>query len=383
MPRRTLFMVLAGLAMGVPAAGVAWSAWGPPPTSATHATPVDSATSPPAGEPVAAPLGSASALDDRDREVIEALAKITERGLWERDDVARVRGLLEGRKATDARALLERAGIGRRSSLRLAMTMTAPAERYDSQMGARTLLVLRFLRLGAADWELTDETRENMRLPFHPRAAWSFATLAPKDGVAGVYERCESIGRHRFASATFTDALSCSFRFRQHRFRVTTATEVLRNDASFADRLDHALSVLPPEHLALVKDIVIDPGDHPRNSYAAQTSSDGTLVNLYLSGAGAKVPQATLDETTVHELGHVVSLHQDGAFWERWDAAIARDGVGVSMYGLTNRYEDFAETYVLYLGSGPLRSVVGARHPARFAEMAALFDVTRSGVTCL
>ena len=57
--------------------------------------------------------------------------------------------------------------------------------------------------------------------------------------------------------------------------------------------------------------MVLDPGEHPDGKANATTSWDGTRVNMFLCGAGKKVPQEQLDRTTAHELGHVVSLQQD------------------------------------------------------------------------
>ena len=94
---------------------------------------------------------------------------------------------------------------------------------------------------------------------------------------------------------------------------------------------------------------------------------------MFLAGAGKDVKQENLDRTTAHEFGHVLSGHQDDRFWWRWSAAITADKLGVSAYGMTNMHEDFAETYVLYLGGG--RTDVQARksYPARFALMDTLF----------
>lgn len=131
--------------------------------------------------------------------------------------------------------------------------------------------------------------------------------------------------------------------------------------------------MVPASHLALVEELSIDPGDHPRH-HAGQTSWDGRTIHLYLAGVGVRVPQERLDQTTAHEIGHVISLQQGDTFWARWSHAIAQDLVGVSTYGLTNPYEDFAETYLLFLGSGPLRNLMATRYPARFAEMQSLFE---------
>lgn len=379
---RTPALVVAGaLVAGLGGAAV-WSVWPspPPPTLATQPDPAEPEEPPAPTSPDRKRFSYDPPLTDEDREASRVIvAELKASVVWDHEAVLRVRAALGERKLLTSIPTWELAGLSRAAARRLSIVFGGSQARFDVRLGDRLLLFPSFVKNEAGEWELTQTTEDNLRLPFHPRAPWTLEATSAKDGARGQYENCEAVGRHRFMSGTFTKALRCTFRFREHRFRITTGTELLHDDWSFADRLDHALAVVPAEHLAFVNDISVDPGTHPRH-YNAQTSSDGTAIHLYLSGAGKKVPQAELDQTTAHEIGHVISLQQDGAFCDRWDAAILRDGFGVSSYGLTNRWEDFAETYVLYLASGPLRSTYGARTPARFAEMSALFEIIRRGV---
>jgi hypothetical protein len=195
--------------------------------------------------------------------------------------------------------------------------------------------------------------------------------------IRGKYERCDAIGEHLFDSGLRSPGLRCALAFREHHFVLTTSTDVFREDWSFADRLDAALTIIPPAHLALVHEIVLDPGDHPPmgryTKINATTSGDGERLSLFLAGAGKDVPQERLDQTTAHEFGHVVSIHEGNDFWQEWALAVQRDGLGVSEYGLTNLHEDFAESYLLYLGGGARNAIVRPRHPARFAILERLF----------
>lgn len=374
---RTLALVTAGMLFAGLGGAAVWSVWPAPPTPlvAAQVDPPPEADEPlPVDDVDAGPRSIFPPLTDHDREVAAKIAAELERStVWDHDAVLRVREAYGERRLVFAAPIWELVGFDRPSATRLRIMFGGTQDLFDYRLGDRQLLFPSFVRNAAGQWEMTEATWDNVRLPFHPRPPWPLEATSAKDGARGTYESCDSVGRHRFMSGTFTEALRCTFRFRQHRFRIVTGTELVHDDWSFADRLDHALAVIPDAHLSFVKEISVDPGDHPRR-HAGQTSSDGTTIHLYLAGAGKKVPQARLDQTTAHEMGHVISLQQDGAFWDRWDAAILHDVVGVSAYGLTNRWEDFAETYVLYLGSGPLRSAYATKTPARFAEMTSLFE---------
>src|SRR5262249_47732714 len=148
---------------------------------------------------------------------------------------------------------------------------------FDERIDRRELLVLGFVKIGAADWEMTPETRENWRLPFHPRLP---SRLTPSLGPArGSYEHCDDVGEVRFDSETVAPALQCTLVFREHRFLLTTSNDLLEGDWSFADRIDAALSNIPAAHLAPVREIVLDPGDHPLRAVSA-TTVNGVRINL-------------------------------------------------------------------------------------------------------
>jgi hypothetical protein len=321
---------------------------------------------------VSVPPDDTEPANDDERAVAGQLANETAGGRWDRDAVARVRALLRGWPATNASKVLRLAGFARPLASKLAFLFNAPEAVYDERVGRRTLLTFGFVKIGAADWELTPETRANLALSFHPRLS---APLAPDlaDGPAkGDYQRSEALGPLRFASGAVASALRFSLAFRGHAIAVTTSEDLLRDDGAFADRIDLALSNVPAAHVRLIDELVIDPGEHPNRRVAASTAPDGARVHMFLSGAGRDVSQSDLDETTMHEFGHVVSLRQADGFWERWNAARIADRIGVSRYGLTNLHEDFAEAYVLYLGGGARDAAVRARHPNRFAILDAL-----------
>jgi hypothetical protein len=292
----------------------------------------------------------------------------TERGHWDHEALGRVRALLHGRPPGRAAALLRMVGFGKKSAFRLATIFSVSSdETYEDRIGKRALLTLSFVRIGTEDWEPTPETRFNFALPFHPRLPAPLAP-SPSEGAAkGEYQRADAIGAYRFQSGIVAPALRFTLVIREHAMSVTTSNDLLREDASLADRIDLALSNIPAAHLRLIRELIIDPGEHPTRQIAANTAQDGTRVSMFLAGAGRDVPQAVLNETTAHEFGHVVSLQAGEGFWALWDAAILADAVGVSRYGLTNDHEDFAEAYVVYLAGGAGDPAVRARYPRRFA----------------
>jgi hypothetical protein len=308
-----------------------------------------------------------------DLEAAGAIASETERTYWDHDAWGRIRTLLGGRRRLEIQRVLELADIDTASARLLARFLALRAVSFEERVGKRLLMRPVFVRIGAAPWELTAESRANFALPFHPKLVAPL-TPPPSLGFArGQYERCEAIGRFRFASGQSVPALRCVLRFRSHQLHITTSADLLRDDWSMADHVDQALSLIAAEHLRLVEEIVLDPGDHPSGNVAANTSWDGTRINMFLFGAGKAVKQEELDDITVHEVGHVVSLQQSDWLWFRWDAAMADDKLGVSTYGMTNRVEDFAESYQLFVSGGRTDATTRAKYPARFAILDSLF----------
>jgi hypothetical protein len=308
-------------------------------------------------------------LDPADAKDAGAIANETMRGTWDRAAIERIRARLKERSLADAKRVFGIAGFEAKTANALGAAFGGSDKMYETKVGRRTLLVLGFVKIGAGDWEMTPETLENWRLPHHPRLP---SRLAPVGApVRGQYERCDDVGEVRFDSHEVAQALRCTLVFREHRFALTIASDLMRVDGSFADRIDATLSNIPAAHLARVREIVLDPGDRPDGVIA---TAQGTRINLFLAGAGKDVPQTQLDATTAHEVGHVISAQRDAGFWERWSAAIARDRLFVSRYAQTDEHEDFAETYLLYLGGGRANAEARARFSRRFAILDSVFE---------
>jgi len=77
----------------------------------------------------------------------------------------------------------------------------------------------------------------------------------------------------------------------------------------------------------------------------------------------------------VHEVAHSISFEYYGlppyaaSDWQPWADAIAKDGAAVSMYAMTDRGEDFAETMSVYMQvlGKPAEAQVRAIFPNRFS----------------
>jgi hypothetical protein len=220
--------------------------------------------------------------------------------------------------------------------------------------------------------EMTPQSRATWQAPWHPAV---IQPLAPAGGKteAGKYSLATSIGEFTFASGQKKQAEELSMTFRGAPIKLVIAEEMYQDETLF-DRVDAALSVIPIAHIKYLKKLVLDPGNDPGGFAIANASREGT-VNMFWNGAGPQIAQASLNETTAHEVGHLVSYQAeklDPKFWDNWKAAIKAESA-VSRYGTTNELEDFAEAYVLYLSGGGADAATRARFPKRWALLDPIF----------
>ena len=305
------------------------------------------------------------------------LHTITARNEWGSLDFPIIRGMTKGMATPDAAALFESGGIGAASATTLATEFTRDDNSYMFWIGDRTDLSIKFESQG--QWkELTSQSRQELALPFHPRLVAPLVPAAGPPARRGELTASVSIGPHKFASGRTEEASRLSLTFRGHTMTLLASDRMLSADTTIFDRIEMALSMLPSQHLGQIVTLVLDPGYDPGGKAIADASRDGT-VNMYLSGAGASVPQADLNQTTAHETGHLISFQaerSDSTFWPRWKDAQKIDGIVVSRYATTNEYEDFAETYVLYLSGAGTDAALRARYSKRFAIMDTFFAAT-------
>ncbi|MFZ5441137.1 MAG: hypothetical protein ACOZQL_14100 [Myxococcota bacterium] len=143
-----------------------------------------------------------------------------------------------------------------------------------------------------------------------------------------------------------------------------------------------ALARMPPESLAEVKEVRLNPVRNPTDDFWARTYGQAdfrTYMNCGADGVvtvfpqGSKASASNIASTMVHETGHAWSLREwgndDSAKWGEWKAAAQRDGLTPSKYGRNAVEEDLAESQVLYLESRgtPLHETYRAMYPQRFA----------------
>ncbi len=148
------------------------------------------------------------------------------------------------------------------------------------------------------------------------------------------------------------------------------------------DDVAKSIAALPPEARALVKEVVINPGQNPDDAFWAQkynqpgfrsymTAGEEGIVNIYPTTAAQS--QSVLENSMVHETGHVLSQQRfgsstDDARWDAWKKAGEKDAIIPSQYGKNSPGEDFAETLVIYMNvkGTPAEAELRALMPERF-----------------
>jgi hypothetical protein len=148
------------------------------------------------------------------------------------------------------------------------------------------------------------------------------------------------------------------------------------------DDVAKSLAALPPASLALVKEVVVNPGQNPDDAYwekkyampgfrSYMTAGKEGIVNIYPTTSAQS--QTILEMSMIHETGHVLSNSNwgdslDDKRWQGWKDAVAKDGVVPSAYGKSSLKEDFAETLVIYMNvkGTPREAEMRALMPERF-----------------
>ena len=285
-----------------------------------------------------------------------------------------LRAILVGRSLEQASSILQSAGLISSHANLLARQFIQSEHQYQHQVEERILLTMSF-QPNDGGWELTPESHHDWTLPWHSELVRALTPYeSGRTTEQGVCESTRDLGQITFASGVTRDAYECSYRFQGSVIRLTVSEDIWQDLAVF-NRIDNALRVIPPEHLALVNEVYIDPGNEPGGA-SADASRRGYRINLYLRGAGPNVPQNQLNYTAAHEVGHLVSFRSaetNRNFWDQWEQAMGSDGIGISRYGFTNRREDFAESYVSYLAGGRGNEGVRREYSHRFTLLDSLF----------
>ena len=154
------------------------------------------------------------------------------------------------------------------------------------------------------------------------------------------------------------------------------------------EEVARGLAALPPEDLALITDVTMNPVPNPGDAafrageYGADHESYlavNPLGHVTVYPTQAPNDQTGLDVGLRHEAGHLQAWKAYGADfasegWQGYAAAMAADGLDVSRYGEINLDEDFAETLTLYRGvvGTPAEAEIREVYPNRFAELDAV-----------
>ena len=146
-----------------------------------------------------------------------------------------------------------------------------------------------------------------------------------------------------------------------------------------------AAATLPLGSRDVVNSITLNPVENPDDSYWASEYNDPDFHSYMTAGVGGDItiyPDDTNEQpgedyrkgTLIHETGHTWSYQQwgedtDGAKWQPWKDAMAKDPVSVSGYADASIDEDVAETVQIYASTKdtPKHEEYRAMVPARFA----------------
>ncbi len=156
---------------------------------------------------------------------------------------------------------------------------------------------------------------------------------------------------------------------------------VLPTVPELVDDLKH----LPRSVLTQIKTVRLNPKRNPEDAYWKTEKKQKTFQSFMTSGADGNVeiyptspePDAAYRDISIaHETGHVVSQrawgeNSLGSRWAPWRKAMKADVISVSAYAKTDAYDDFAESWALWVTArGTLREPdVRALIPHRVALM--------------
>jgi hypothetical protein len=279
----------------------------------------------------------------------------------------RVRSLVTGLSLDQAAQFFIKAGVEAISAGILAKEFLRPELAYKEWLKRRQSFVFRFKSEGGT-FKLSEQTVTNINQQFNAKPVGDLQPI-PDRKADTLKSSMETVTAFKFASGASQNAWKMNYSFGGTSFTLIIAESIGIDDGEIFDRVDYALSVIPPKFFTLMKTLVVDPGNRTDVNAAADASTTGT-INLYLSGAGKYVDKKILATTIVHEFGHLISFEQqkaDSEFWTKWEKAAKQDGLGASRYSFTNHDEDFAETFVLYFSGGNTAGDVRAKYANRFA----------------
>lgn len=284
------------------------------------------------------------AVDDPTHEALQSFVEETQ---WEYSTQHRINVLLEGRSSEDIRDLF----VGMHIDVESASLLG----RFFSSRESNTLEFWRSAQsISFQEREsirqLTGESRLHLENQSLPEFVIPIITL--ERVYRGIRGSRAQLDNYRFPSGETRSAIQMNLEFRGRTITLIGPADVLSVE-NFFNRLNTALSAVPLHHVGFLSQLIIDPSRW--ETVTAETDRNGETVTVYLNRHGADITLDILNAVTIHEFGHLVHMQaarRVDRFWDRWRVAMQQDRIGVSRYGLTNHFEDFAESYVLYTSGG-------------------------------
>jgi len=154
------------------------------------------------------------------------------------------------------------------------------------------------------------------------------------------------------------------------------------------EQVAKGLASIPPQSLALVTKVSVDPKRNPEDAHWAKEYHDPHFSSYMTCGADGAVTiyptdvaqkQEDLDGALIHETGHALSMSRWGNSatdkrWDAWKKAIISDGISASKYAKNSPDEDFAETLKMYfiVKGTPQEAEMRRLMPERFRLIDAL-----------
>lgn len=302
--------------------------------------------------------GEMQAVNDPSHEVLQSLVVETQ---WDYHTQRGIDVLLEEHSSEDIRDLFVGMNIDDESANLLGRFFSS---RESNTLGFwRSAQSISFQVNSEGMRQLTGESSDHLEIQSLPEFVIPSITPAREyPGTIGSLVRQED---YEFSSGETASAIQMTLEFRGRNIVLIGPEDVL-DESDFFDLLYAALSRVPLHHLGFLTRLIIDPSRWA--TVTGEADRDGETVTLYLSRQGANITPDVLYAVTIHEFGHLVhtqAAHEVDRFWERWMEAIQQDRIEVSRYARDSHFEDFAESYVLFISGGCSIETTRQRHQHR------------------
>jgi hypothetical protein len=283
---------------------------------------------------------------------------LLQRAVWKGPDKKLAFTILQIEPTLDPNELLlEEAGLDHASADLLVNKLFASQATSVSDL---ELLEIHFVQNGT-QWSLAENSKYDLSLPWHPLLLSTPPAAAPNRTVK--YSAASVVSGYQFHSGTKADANKIEASLGELSIDVFIPVNVGLGQDAILNELRDRLVRVPLNDAKLIKTIELDPARDPGGSWTAAESVVEQGKIIMYDGRTAELG------TFMHEVGHHVAFAQGKTFLPTtWEAAVKKDGVGISMYGFNGLDDDFAESYMFYQGA---KNNLDARkrYPNRFAVL--------------